>query len=151
MVVTDLDHMAQQVALSSSLRKGLEFLQRTRGQELKDGRVEIDGEEVYAIIQSYDTLVNDTPTFEAHQKYLDIQYVAAGEEVIGWTSLENLNVTAPFSEAIDAVLGTAPAFTPVHLTDGQLVVLYPTDAHAPRLAAGAPSQVKKIVVKALVQ
>ena len=40
--------------------------------------------------------------------------------------------------------------TPVHLSAGQLVVLYPEDAYAPKLAAGKPSPVKKIVVKVAV-
>jgi len=39
----------------------------------------------------------------------------------------------------------------VHLIAGELAVLYPDDGHAPRLAAGAPSPVFKIVVKVAVE
>ncbi|MBI5406089.1 MAG: YhcH/YjgK/YiaL family protein [Nitrospirae bacterium] len=41
--------------------------------------------------------------------------------------------------------------TPVYLQAGQLAVLYPEDGHAPKLAAGAPSRVTKIVVKVAVK
>jgi biofilm protein TabA len=151
MIVTDLDHAAEQIALTPGLQKALAFLQQVRSQTLADGRVDIDGDQVYALIQSYDTRVGE-PKFEAHRKYLDIQYIAAGEEVIGWTSLDRMIVDAPYDEVKDASLGRAlaPDMTPVHLTAGQFAVLYPSDAHAPKLAAGAPTAVKKIVVKVAV-
>jgi YhcH/YjgK/YiaL family protein len=49
-------------------------------------------------------------------------------------------------------LGTADAstVTQIRLQAGQLAVFYPTDFHAPRRAAGTPSQVSKIVVKVAV-
>ena len=55
----------------------------------------------------------------------------------------------PYDAAKDAWLGTVPAaeITPVRLSAGQLAVLYPADAHAPKRAAGAPVPVSKIVVK----
>jgi beta-galactosidase beta subunit len=58
----------------------------------------------------------------------------------------------PYDPAKDAWLGTVPAdqITPLRLAAGQLTVLYPTDAHAPRHAAGASMAVKKIVVKVAV-
>jgi YhcH/YjgK/YiaL family protein len=115
---------------------------------LTDGRVEIDGDKVYALVQSYETVATDEPRFEAHRKYLDVQYLASGEEVIGWASIDRLIVGVPYDEAKDASLGRVSP--PVRLSSGQLAVLYPADAHAPKLAAGAPAPVKKIVVKVAV-
>jgi biofilm protein TabA len=151
MIVTDLEHAAEQIALTPALQKGLAFLRQVRSQTLADGRVEIDGSQVYALVQSYDTQGGE-PKFEAHRKYLDIQYIAAGEEVIGWAGLDRMSVDTPYDEAKDACLGRVPAsdMTPVRLSAGQLAVLYPSDAHAPKLAAGAPGPVKKIVVKVAV-
>jgi YhcH/YjgK/YiaL family protein len=118
---------------------------------LPDGRVEIDGEDAFALVQSYETQTGDW-LFEGHRKYLDIQYVASGEEVIGWAHIERATVTMPYDPVKDVWLGTVPAaeITPVRLAAGQLAVLYPTDAHAPRHAAGAAMAVKKIVVKVAV-
>ena len=76
--------------------------------------------------------------------------MAAGEEVIGWAALERLVVETPYNAAKDVCLGHVPEreVTPVRLTAGQLAVLYPADAHAPKMAAGGvPVAVKKIVVK----
>ncbi len=152
MIVTDLEHIVEQAVLSPALRQAIGFLQQAHPQELADGRVEIDGDKVYALVQSYETAATDEPRFEAHRKYVDVQYLASGEEVIGWAFIDKLIVNVPYDEGKDVYLGHVPPhdMTPVRLSSGQLAVLYPADAHAPKLAAGAPALVKKIVVKVAV-
>jgi len=151
MIVTDLEHAQEQMALTPALQKALTFLQQVRSTSLVDGRVEIDGEQVYALVQSYETRSGE-PKFEAHRKYLDVQYVAEGEEIIGWALIHRMAVDAAYDEAKDVCLGHVPPseVTPVRVSAGQMAVLYPTDAHAPKLAVGAPASVKKIVVKVAV-
>jgi len=151
MIVTDIAHLADQARLTPALQKALAFLQALPAGPLPDGRVEIDGEDAFALVQSYETQTGAW-LFEGHRKYLDIQYVASGEEVIGWAFIDRATVTVPYDPANDAWLGTVPAdaITPVRLAAGQLAVLYPADAHAPRHAAGAALAVKKIVVKVAV-
>lgn len=152
MIVTDVAHLAEQATLTPALQKALSFLQALPSQPLADGRIEIDGSNVYALVLSYQTEAGGDWVFEGHRKYLDIQYVLSGEEVIGWAFLDRAAVTMPYDPEKDAWLGTVPAteITPVLLAAGQLVVLYPTDAHAPKNAAGAEGPVKKIVVKVAV-
>lgn len=152
MIVTDLKHFAEQAALSPALRNAIDFLREVHPQELTDGRVEIDGDEVYALVQSYKTMATDEPKFEAHRKYLDVQYVAEGEEVIGWAFIDRLVIDAPYDEAKDVCFGRVPQSdtTLVRLSSGQCAVLYPTDAHAPKLAVTVPTPVKKIVVKVVI-
>jgi len=154
MIVAELGHIAGQIAPTPNLQKALSFLRQVRGAELPDGRVEIDGERVFALVQSCQTVAADDPIhFEAHRKYIDVQYVVAGEEVIGWASTGRLSVTADYDEAKEAWFGALAAddTTFVRLAAGELAVLYPTDGHAPRLAAGAPAAVKKIVIKVAVE
>ncbi len=153
MIVTDLDNLPRQVAMTDGMAKAIAFLRAAQGRTLDDGRVDLDGERVFALIQSYATLdPAQTPVFEAHRKYLDVQYIAAGEEVIGWAPLDRVSVTQPYTEAGDALLGTVAEadLTRVLVPAGYLAVLWPPDAHAPKLSAAAPSAVKKIVVKVAV-
>jgi YhcH/YjgK/YiaL family protein len=60
-----------------------------------------------------------------------------------------MTITETYDIEKDACLGTVPKdeITPVYLQAGQLAVLYPEDGHAPKLAAGSPSHVVKVVVK----
>jgi YhcH/YjgK/YiaL family protein len=135
--------------MTAGLRKAIDFLGRQDLMSLSDGREEIDGERVFALIQRYETATVDEPKFECHRKYIDVQFIASGEEVIGWAPVGNLSVTETYDADKDICFGTVAAGTwvPVRLEAGQLMVLWPEDAHAPKGAAGRPSKVMKIVVK----
>jgi biofilm protein TabA len=153
MVVTDLDHMAEQVAMTPAMKKALAWLKKNQGKDLPDSRLEIDGDNVYVMIQRYNTIAaTDPQRLEAHKKYIDVQFVAAGEEVIGWALAYRLTETVAYDAAKDVWLGTMPArdVTATRLSPGQAAILWPTDAHAPRLAAGSPAFVKKFVIKVAV-
>ena len=148
MIAIPLAGADRQVPPLPGLEKALEFLRRPGAAALADGEYELDGRRVYAVVQRYATAPAAAPRFEAHRKYIDVQYVAEGEEVIGWTPLAGLAVTEPYDPAKDICFGRAAgAWTPLRLAAGELAVLWPGDAHAPRLAAGAPGPVTKIVVK----
>ncbi len=149
MIVADLDHAEQQVSLTPALKKAIDFLRRPDIDRLTDGRVEIDGEKVFAMVQQYETVLTDVPKFEYHKKYIDVQYVLSGEEVIGWAPSTQMTITEKYDAHKDACFGTVPKgqTTPVYLQARRLAVLFPEDGHAPRLASGAPSHVIKIVIK----
>jgi biofilm protein TabA len=160
MIVSDLKHIAGQTVNTRLLGLALDFLQQIEGQSLDDGRITIEGDQVYALIQSYRTEPlpsGSSPRLEAHRQYIDIQYVVSGSETLGWAPLKQLSVTEPYDATKDVEFGSAPpaALTLVRLAAGQMAVLWPEDAHAPRLAtaigteSARPADVNKIVVKVL--
>lgn len=152
MIVAALEQLANQAAVPPRLRKALDFLQQTDLLALEDGRVEIEGSEVYALVQSYETRpIPEQPRFEAHRRYLDVQYLATGQEAMGWAPLDQLEVTMEYNPERDVMLGSVPAgaYCFVPFGAGQAILLYPADAHGPMYAAGESVPVKKIVVKVL--
>jgi len=153
MIITSLETITSQALISPGIQKALDFLRQTIGKDLPNGRIEIDGANVYALVQSYTTKPeNASPRFEAHRKYIDFQYVVSGKELLGWAPLDKMAATDVYDPAKDVQHGTVSvdeaAFVP--LTSGGMVVVYPWDAHAPGLAAGQPAPVKKIVIKVAV-
>jgi len=149
MIHTDLKSAESLLPGTAAFRLALDFLRRPDLRNLPDGKYEIDGEKVFAMVQRYETLAQAEPKFEAHRKYTDLQFLAAGAELIGWAPLGKLAVTEVYDEGKEACFGTVPPgswTTPLRLA-GQLALLGPEDAHAPRLAAGAPAPVLKVVVK----
>jgi len=152
MIHTDLKSAESLLPGTAAFRLALDFLRRPDLRNLPDGKYEIDGETVFAMVQRYETLVQAEPKFEAHRKYTDLQFLAAGAELIGWAPLGKLAVTEVYDEGKEACFGTVPpgSWAPLRLEAGQLALLGPEDAHAPRLAAGAPAPVLKVVVKVLV-
>ena len=141
-----------------TVRRGIEWLQKTDLAALPLGRQEIDGDAIYANVQEYETKPVEEFGVEAHQKYIDIQLVAAGRELLGTVKLaENMPLAEPYSAENDCLFlenstmpflldGSASAGRLI-LNAGELVIFTPSDPHAPCLAAEKPEKVRKIVVK----
>jgi biofilm protein TabA len=150
MIVTTLENLPHQMALSPNMRKALEYLKSVKPEGLQPGQIEIDGKNVYVMIQAYETRPADAAVrLEAHRNYIDIQYVAAGEEAMGWAHIDALQNPTAYNAEKDVWYGTLPVtgITQVQVMPGQATVFFPEDAHAPKLAVGAPVNVLKIVVK----
>ena len=149
MIITDIKHIEHQVSMMPAIKKAIEFLRRPDIHNMADGRVDIDGQDVFALVHRYETVKTYALKFEYHRKYIDIQYIVSGKEVMGWAPAERMVITETYDIEKDICFGTVPKeeMTSVYLQAGQVAVLYPEDGHAPKLAAGSPSHVVKIVVK----
>ena len=112
-----------------------------------EGRVSLDGDNLFALVQSYQTAAATTKMFESHQNYADIQFVVSGEEVIYTAPLDRLEVTTAYNHVNDAALYSGPDDTPLRLRVGDFAVLYPQDGHKPCCFWHAPTAVKKVVIK----
>jgi biofilm protein TabA len=83
--------------------------------------------------------------WEAHRRYIDLQYLVRGTERIGYALVERMRAE-PYDEQKDVMWlsGNGDFAT---LTPGLLMMLWPQDAHMPGIAVGSPAPVKKVVVK----
>ena len=150
MILANLSNLMHQVVLTPNMEKALQFLQSSNLDSLLSGRTVIDGDQVFAIISSYSTIPSgEIVEMEGHKKYIDIQYILSGEEMMGWSSAENVPVTRAYDSEKDFWNGELPEnrLTWLKLTTGQAAIFYPGDAHAPQMTKSEPAQVKKIVVK----
>ncbi len=150
MITTDLEYAAFQIPPHEGLQRALEFLRARQWDKWHDGEYPIDGRRIYAVISTYETSNTPAqPLLEGHHRYIDVQFIATGTEVIAWAPAGAVQVTTPYDETHDIWFGTlAPdAVTPLQVAAGCLAVLFPNDAHAPKRACGAPSPVRKVLVK----
>ncbi len=114
----------------------------------EETKYEIQGDDIYAIIASYNT--KEPYKFEAHRKYVDIQCLLEGQEVIESTALDGLTVDTPYDQHKDVALyvKTDSRKTVSHLEPGIFIAFFPHDAHMPGVSVGNSSAfVKKVVVK----
>ena len=129
------------------LAAGFDFLRKLPA-DIADGRHEIDGDRLFALVQSYTTTPAATRKLEHHKKYADIQFLFAGEEILEHAPLDGLAVDTPYDEAKDYGLVRDPATrSAVILRPGGWVIFFPQDAHKPGCASGAPGAVRKVVIK----
>jgi biofilm protein TabA len=148
MVIDKLENAHLYTGLSVKIQKGLEVLKDESLSEKKDGRYEVDGENIYYIIQRYATRPIKAGKLEAHRKYIDIQFTASGEEVIGHSFLGRLNIEEPYDRAKDVIFYKVPEkINTIRLSEGTFCILFPQDGHMPGCQAASPCEVLKIVVK----
>lgn len=131
------------------IREALAFLNETDFTKIPDGRIDID-DGMYANLQRYDTRVPESGKPEAHRKYVDVQFIAEGEEELGWCPINpDLVPVAPYDADKDLIFyqDLVPASTmPLRCKD--FAILYPNDVHRPCGSLYAePAKVTKVVVK----
>ncbi|MGH7213928.1 MAG: YhcH/YjgK/YiaL family protein [Tepidisphaeraceae bacterium] len=110
------------------------------------GRYDLQGEDVYAMVQKYETRPAEKIVWESHRKYIDVQYLASGVERMGWAQIKGMTVTTPYDEKNDCLFYGGTGST-LLLTAGMFTIYFPEDVHAPGLAVDKPMSVNKTVIK----
>ena len=148
MIHDTLQNSARYEVLSPRFARAFAYLRGVDGTQAL-GRHELDGDNVFALVQKYSTKPVEGALFEAHRKYIDVQFVQSGRETILWAPLATMREeTMAYDEKKDVALWKlVPDVTPVHLSAGHFVILFPEDAHAPTVVWETPTEVFKVVVK----
>lgn len=148
MILDTLPNLALYAELSPRLSAAAVFLATHDLAALPAGRIEIDGDDVYASVSDYDTHDPAPERFEAHREYVDLQLLVSGAERVGVAPRTPCQeVVQAYDEGRDIEFVRAEG-TPVPLFAGQFLVLFPHEAHQPGChPASGPAHVRKIVVK----
>ena len=83
---------------------------------------------------------------EAHRKFLDIQYIVKGKEVMGWADLAACKPEGDFSEEKDIGFYSGD-FDYITVNEGICYVVFPEDVHMPGRHLDVPNDFVKVVVK----
>lgn len=147
MILDSLENAALYAPIHPRIALALGELARLSA--LPEGRYALDGEQVFAIIEQYQTKPREDALWEAHRKYIDVQFVVEGAEVMGVAPLQNMEAQGEYDEAKDyqPFAGDGDFFT---LRAGQFAILFPQDVHLPQRSLNQPQTVKKIVIKVAV-
>lgn len=146
MIIDKLSNASLYKGISPRLAEAFDYLRSVDPDSLKQGRNEIHGDDLYAMMNVYNTTPREKGKWEAHRKYIDVQYLVEGVEQMGVTDIANLKVTKDYDAEGDYMLfeGDGPF---IRFTPGMFGVYLPHDAHMPNTAIGDPAPAKKIVVK----
>ena len=148
MVLDTLDRAERYAPLHRAFRRAFGYLAATELDALPTGRTDIEGDEMFVIIDRKDGRGRDGARLEAHRRYIDIQYTIHGEEEIGWTPLAACTAPAGgFDATKDIVFFDDAPSCWLSLPRGSFAIFFPEDAHAPLAAQGA---VTKAIVKVAV-
>ena len=130
-------------------KQAFEYFKQIDINTIPAGKYEIDDEAMYALVQEYNTKLKEQGLWEAHRRYIDLQYVIKGAEGIGDANIHHLK---------QGEYDASKDFLPLHgdgdlitVRSGNFVLLLPEDGHMPGMALGNSAPVKKIVIKISVE
>ena len=149
MIIDNIKNAPLYYGVSERIAVALKFLRENDFSVMNPGKYEIDGSNVYALVQRYESKPVEKCKWEAHRRYIDVQYVAEGIEQIGYANLGQMKVSQEYREEGDYLLleGKGDFFI---FRDGNFAIFAPQDVHMPCIAAAEPQIIKKVVVKILV-
>lgn len=151
MILDQLARADRYRAASPGIAAALEFLRTADVAALADGRNDVDGDRLYAMLNRYRTKPPTEAVWESHRRYIDVQYIVRGQEWMGYVPLDRAPaVKTPYDASRD-ILFYEPGTDGFVMTAGQFAVFFPEDIHAPGLVAGTPTDVVKIVMKVAVE
>lgn len=147
MILTPLADGDRFCVLLPGMEAALDYL-RGWDPATPDGTHPIDGDRVYALVQSYASHPSTERRFEAHRRNADVQWIATGIERILHAPAPELTVVESYDEESDLVFfADPPASSSFLFRPGDIAVFFPGDAHKPGCMAGARHDVRKVVVK----
>ena len=149
MVADRLENAGLYGALGAGISKALKYLQTTDFETKEPGRYDIEGDELYALVQEYDTRPAEKGMWESHRSYADVQFVYSGAERMGYARADSLEILQPYDGDGDCVLYRGEGGF-IRCPAGTFAIFLADDAHMPCVADGQPAQVKKVVVKVLI-
>jgi YhcH/YjgK/YiaL family protein len=144
----------QLLSLHPTFAAALAWLRATNLSALEAGQVPINGERLFANVETGHGHDPANRRFESHRRYIDWQYNISGGERMRHADARNLAIQEDLLAENDLCFHKIPpAWSDLLVPAGWLAVYEPHDAHMPslRLAADDAQAYHKVVLKILIE
>lgn len=133
-------------ALHPSFKSVFDYLKQNDLSKVPTGRITLDADNIFINIDDAELRTKSEQVLEIHRQYIDIHIPLSGEEIVGWTPLDDLEVPSnePFDVKRDFALYAQKASTYFTVKPGQFYIMFPEDAHAPIIGKGT---LRKLIAK----
>lgn len=132
------------------IRQAINYFRTTNFTNIETGKYEIQGDDIFVMIQNPTTMTQSEQKMEGHEKYVDVQFLIEGEEEIIYVSRksEDTIISEDYIENKDiAFYNQVGHEIAVSLIPGMFVVLFPSDLHRPVCSRAGGTKIKKAVMK----
>ncbi|MEA5016416.1 MAG: YhcH/YjgK/YiaL family protein [Candidatus Limiplasma sp.] len=147
MVIDTLKHAEHYYPFGENFKKAFEFLKSNDISEMELGRHDIDGDNVFILVQEYTSKTIDNCGLEVHRMYADVHYVREGFEYLGYAPQERASEPCtPYDEKADAVFFEKECQY-LLLQEGDIAIVFPGELHMPQKRALVPAKVRKACIK----
>jgi biofilm protein TabA len=146
MIIDSIANAYKYFGVHPLFSKAFDYLNQTN-LEKGDGRFDIDGNNLKAIYSNKTGMTTEQSTakFECHNRHIDIQVCINGVETIGWKPRAKCtSQKGDYNPDKDVLFFNDEPDMFFQLTNGQFVIFFPDDVHAPMIGEG---EIKKVVIK----
>jgi biofilm protein TabA len=145
MIIDTLENAGKYTSLHPRFAQAFDYLKSIDLNTIEPGKFEIDGKDLHASVSAKEGVQTADSKFEAHNSFIDIQVCISGKETMGWKPRAKcVDPKGEFNTEKDVIFYNDQPDMYFTLTDGQFVIFYPEDVHAPMIGEGI---IKKLVVK----
>ena len=147
MIIDTLSNSEKYNSIHPLFAKAFEYIKSQNLATMEDGKFEIDGDNLRAIISNKKgmTAAESIAKFECHNKHIDIQLCIKGKEQFGWKPRADCTQQkGEYNAEKDVVFYSDAPDMYFELTNNQFAIFFPGDVHAPMIGEG---EIKKLVVK----
>jgi YhcH/YjgK/YiaL family protein len=145
MILDKIENAKIYAGLGERMVKAFAYINATDLLQTAVGKYDIDADDVFAIVQEYDSKELSDCKIEAHRKYIDVQYIVYGVELMGVTTLIDQQPVL-INEENDYCIYEGDTSL-IKVEAGMFTVFFPDDLHMPGIKFNQISSVKKVVVK----
>ena len=137
------------VSYPEALKQALLFLQEKDFSQMSDGKYRVGKTQIFASVQRYRTRPATECRPEAHRRFVDVQYIAEGEESLGWCMISpDISPDVVYDTEKDVIFyHEMVPDSNIILSAGSFAILTPDDVHRPCGIADSAREVVKVVVK----
>jgi len=145
MILAPLQHADRYRGLHPLFAPAFDYLAQSGLVRIADGAYDLAGDRLRAIVSRIEGRGREASPLEFHRRYIDIQYVVAGVDVIGWLPTRACQrPKSPYDATTDLGFFYDRPDTWLSVPEGSFAVFFPDDAHAPLATAGP---IHKVVMK----
>ncbi|MCT7910049.1 YhcH/YjgK/YiaL family protein [Arcobacter lacus] len=110
-------------------------------------KIVLDGN-CFVLEQAYVSKDKKDCFFESHKKYIDIQYIFYGTELMEVGNINNLEIIQEYNESLDyAKHAQFVNSSSLLIRENELAIFYPSDAHMPCIKVDKNEKIIKAVFK----
>ena len=150
MIIDTLDNIDIYKKLSKDIYEGLVYLNEIDNQ-IELGTYDINNN-VKAIVEQYETLVNNSLEFESHKHVIDIQCPIIGFERVFWSPVNDMKVKKSYDNIKDITIYNDPISSLRYFDIGNRVfaIMFENDRHSPKHCVKHSELIKKIRINVLI-
>lgn len=145
MILSTLQDCGRFEVLHPLFKKAFDYVKSHNLLDAPLGRIEVEGDALFINNSNPECVKTEKQVLEVHRKYIDIHMLLEGEETVGWKPLSDCrNEIKSYNEDEDCALYDEQAATYFKMQPGQILIVWPEDAHAPVIGEG---KIRKLIIK----